>query len=183
MNCLKCGGRLHSSVIGLYHFRESGLPNVYLKDSVTVWKCGSCGEKLIQISGLERLHDAIAYDLLKKKALLSGAEFRFLRKWVGFTADKLAATLGYKTRITVSRWENGREAITAATDHAMRLLVMRIKEQAIDRRMFEHIQIEEHFEQVAKRAKRQPRIVIDKATLKNLPFPATSRATAHHVSA
>ena len=139
-------------------------------------KC-ECGRKLVQIPMIERLQDAIAYELLRKKSLLIGADFRFLRKWVGLTSVKLASALGFKSRVSLSRWENGKEPITAATDHAMRLLVMRIKEQAIDRRMFESVQIEEYFEKIVKRKTVQPRITIDKDKIENLPFPALPPAS------
>ncbi len=179
MNCLQCGKRMNGSIVGLYHYKESGLSNVYLKDSVTVFKC-ACGEKLVEIPKIERLQDAIAYKLLTKKALIIGAEFRFLRKWIGLTAEKLASALGQKTRISVSRWENGKAPITAATDHAMRLLVMRIKEQTIDQRMLNEIDIQDYFENIRSKQKTQQRITIDENTIRSLPFPASSSARPQH---
>ncbi len=173
MRCPKCSNILVSSVVRLYQYRESGLDNVYLGDWVTRHKC-QCGESFVEIESMDRLHDAIAYDLLQKTTLLAPKEFRFLRKWVGLTSEKLAFTLGFKKRQTVSRYENGKEPITPATDHAMRLLVLRIKEQAINQRMLQNIQFEEHLEKIVGRSKKQARITIDKERLKNLPFPASS---------
>ena len=173
MTCVECGKELKATLVGLYHYTESGLPNVYLKDSVRIHECAS-GHRFVEISMVERLQDAIAYELLKKKSLLTGQEFRFLRKWLGLTAERLTAGLGYKSRQSVSRWENGKEPITAATDHAMRLFVLRLKEETINRRMFEHIQIQDYFEQIASRRGKHFKITIDRETLKNLPFPAAS---------
>lgn len=163
-------------MVGLYHYKESGLPYVYLKDVVRLHQCAK-GHKFVEIPMMDRLQDAIGYELLKKKALLTGQEFRFLRKWLSLTADKLASALGYKSRQSVSRWENGKELLTAATDHAMRLFVLRLKEETINSRMFEDIQIREYFEQIASKPGKPSRITIDRQTLKNLPFPAIPAAS------
>lgn len=169
MKCPQCGKATKKAVAKLYHYRESGLDNVYLQD-IPVFPC-QCGERLVQIQAIDRLHDAIAYHLLKKPSLLTGPEFRFLRKWVGLTANQLATLLGVKTRISVSRWENGKAPITASTDHAMRLLVMRLKEEALHRRMFTEIEIQEQFERIATKPTKSERITITKETIENLPFP------------
>lgn len=170
MNCPKCSNELQRAVVKLYHYRESGLENVYLKDIVS-YKC-ECGEKLVQMPSIDRLHGAVAYDLLKKRFLLTGPEFRFLRKWVGRTAKELASLLGVRTRISISRWENGKAPITPATDHAMRLLVMRLKEQAVNQRMFTEIKVQEQFERIAVKTSRPARITISRKSLKKLPFPS-----------
>ena len=159
MTCPQCGATLpRPEVVRLYHYRESGLDTVYLKD-ITTYRC-ACGERLVQIPTVERVHDAIAAELLAKPSLLTGPEFRFLRKWVGLTAPELASALGVKTRITISRWENDKAPLTAAADHAMRLLVMRMKEDALNRRLFEHLTVAEQFRRIAPTARRF-RITID----------------------
>ena len=153
MTCPQCGATLpRPEVVRLYQYRESGLDNVYLKD-ITTYRC-ACGERLVQIPTVERVHDAIAAELLAKPSLLTGPEFRFLRKWVGLTAPELASALGVKTRITISRWENDKAPLTAAADHAMRLLVMRMKEDALNRRLFEHVTVAEQFRLIAPTARR-----------------------------
>lgn len=153
MTCPKCGATLpRPEVVRLYHYRESGLDNVYLRDIAT-YRC-TCGERLVQIPAVERVHDAIAAELLAKPSLLTGPEFRFLRKWGGLTAPELASALGIKTRITISRWENEKSPLTAAADRAMRLLVMRMKEDALNRRLFEHVAVAEQFRRIAPTARR-----------------------------
>ncbi len=153
MTCPQCGATLpRPEVVRLYHYRESGLDNVYLKD-ITTYRC-ACGERVVKIPAVERVHDAIAAELLTKSSLLTGPEFRFLRKWVGLTAPELASALGVKTRITISRWENDKAPLTAAADHAMRLLVMRMKEDALNRRLFEHVTVAEQFRRIAPTARR-----------------------------
>lgn len=175
--CLICRKELKKSVAKLYHYRESGLSNVFLQN-ITLYQC-ECGEKLVQIPMIERLHDAIAFNLLKKRALLTGPEFRFLRKWIGLTANGLAAMLGVKSRISVSRWENGRAPLTAATDHAMRLLVMRVKEEALKQRMFMEIEIQDQFERISAKPSKPERMVITKKTLDNLPFPPQRHSVSY----
>ncbi|TAJ08745.1 MAG: hypothetical protein EPO61_07490 [Nitrospirae bacterium] len=159
-----------------HHYRESGLSNVYLQN-IASYRC-DCGEKLVQIPAIDRLHDAVAYYLLKKPSLLTGEEFRFLRKWVGLTAIQLLPLLGVKTRISISRWENGKAPITASTDHAMRLLVMRLKEESLHQRMFTEIEIQGHFEQMGAKAGKPVRVTISKAMLDRLPFPHQPMAAA-----
>ena len=175
--CPKCGKELKKSVAKLYHFWESGLPNVFLQN-ITLHQC-TCGEKLVQIPALERLLDAIAFNLLKKRTLLTGLEFRFLRKWIGLTANGLAAMLGVKSRISISRWENGRAPLTAAMDHAMRLLVMRMKEEALKQRMFTEIEIQEQFERISAKPGKSERMVITQKTLDDLPFPPQYHHARH----
>ncbi|MEW6684455.1 MAG: type II TA system antitoxin MqsA family protein [Nitrospirota bacterium] len=153
MTCPQCGQPLpRPEVVRLYHYRESGLDNVYLKD-ITTYRC-ACGERVIKIPAVEHVHDAIAAELLSKSSLLTGAEFRFLRKWAGLTAPELASALGIKTRITISRWENDKARLTAAADRAIRLLVMRMKEDALNRRLFEHVTVAEQFRRIAPTARR-----------------------------
>jgi putative zinc finger/helix-turn-helix YgiT family protein len=153
MTCPQCGATLpRPEVVRSYHYRESGLDTVYLKD-ITTYRC-ACGERLVQIPAVEHVHDSIAAELLAKPSLLTGPEFRFLRKWVGLTAPELSSALGVKTRITISRWENNKAPLTAAADHAMRLLVMRMKEDALNRRLFEHVTVAEQFRRIAPTAQR-----------------------------
>jgi transcriptional regulator with XRE-family HTH domain len=161
--CPKCGKELKKSMAKLYHFLESGLPNVFLQN-IALYQC-ACGEKLVQIPAMDRLLDAIAFNLLKKRTLLTGL------KWIGLTANGLAALLGVKSRISISRWENGRAPLTAATDHAMRLLVMRVKEEAVKQRMFMEIEIQEQFERISAKPGKSERMVITQKTLDDLPFP------------
>ncbi len=61
--------------------------------------------------------------------------------------------------------------MTASTDHAMRLLVMRLKEEALHQRMFTEIEIQEHFERMAWKLGKPVQITISKEMLDRLPFP------------
>lgn len=171
MICPYCGKKTQSSITKRYHYKESGLDNVYLKNSAMLHKC-VCGKKFIEIPQIERLHDAIAYRLLNKKTIWLGQEFRFLRKWVGLTAEELGRLLGHVKRGTISRWENDRIPITPATHHQMLLLVLRLKEEAINERMYLEIATKEILEKIAEKAKAPASITITPDTIKTLPFPA-----------
>ncbi len=171
MVCPTCGKKAECSVIKRYHYKESGLDNVYLKDGARLHAC-VCGQKFMEIPQIERLHDAIAYRLLNKKTIWRGQEFRFLRKWVGLTAEELGRLLGSVKRGTISRWENDKIPITPATHHQMLLLVVRLREEAINERMYLEIAIKEILEKIAEKAKTSVSITITLDTIKSLPFPA-----------
>jgi putative zinc finger/helix-turn-helix YgiT family protein len=117
MICPICGRKL-SATVQDYHYIESGLDNVFVS-GVTLYKC-RCGEEYVQLPGAQLVHDQIASELLKKSSLLTGAEAKFLRKWLRLTSEELAQALG-KTRVSVSRWENTNPSSSA--DRTLRLYV------------------------------------------------------------
>jgi len=137
---------------------------------------------------MERLQDAIAYVLLKKKSLWNGREFRFLRKWSGLTPEELRMALGGISRVHLSRLENGKAPITMAIHHQMFLLILRMKEETINRRMLEDIAIREFFEKMNDTVKRNQRIhhkkgksltiTITPQIIKDLPFPSPQTVSA-----
>src|SRR2546425_5335584 len=104
MICLKCSEPLEPQIVPQYHYKQCGLDNVYFIHTVRKYE-SKCGEKYFEFPQLDIVYLAIAYCLLKKKALLNPKEFRFLRKWVGLTAEKLIGLLGVGSRVTVSNWE------------------------------------------------------------------------------
>jgi len=141
-----------------------------------VHKC-VCGQQFTEIPKMERLHDAIAYDLLNKKTLWSGREFRFLRKWVGLTVEELGSALGQVSRDTVSKWERGTARITRATHHQMLLLVLRLNEDAINERMHLKIDVLEFLGKIAGTEHTPVPVTITADTLKRLPFAASTKGT------
>jgi YgiT-type zinc finger domain-containing protein len=102
MNCHICGKNTKISV-GNYHYRESGLDNVWLED-VEILQC-DCGESAL-IPRAPEVHSLIANCLIRQNGQLSGKEIRFLRKnmWV-----KLAdfAPMIEVDPIDLARWERG----------------------------------------------------------------------------
>ena len=172
MNCYGCNKKIKGTTIRRYHYKESGLDNVYLKDSVIQYKC-PCGEDFIEIPMIGRLQDAIAYMLLKKKTLWNGQEFRFLRKWAGLIPEEFRMALGGMSRVHLSRLENGKVPLTMATHHQMFLFILRLKEESINKRMLEEIEIREFFETIkGKKEGKSANITITPQIIKDLPFPS-----------
>ena len=86
----------------MYHYRESGLRNVWLANGYdaheTAYGPG------VAIHDLEGLHRTIAHGLVNKGGKLTGAELRFLRQEMEMSQAKLAAMLGNEAQ-TVALWE------------------------------------------------------------------------------
>jgi putative zinc finger/helix-turn-helix YgiT family protein len=89
--------------------------------SATHLRCPKCGETMLRFSDSKRLgEDAIAI-YRKKHGLLSADELRAIRSKFGLTQAQLARLLRLGAN-TVSRWEAGRNAQTAAMDLLLRLI-------------------------------------------------------------
>ena len=127
MKCPECGEKLKKTR-RIYHYKESGLDNVYLKD-IDIYKCVECNAEMPAIPQIERLHGRIAAAIIRKNVPLSGKEIVFIRKHMELKAKDLAQMLNV-SRVTVSRWETGAEDIGASNDKLIRLLyVQSIQEQ------------------------------------------------------
>jgi len=112
-----------------YRYTESGLKNVVLK-GISAYKCPKCKQINPVILRIKEIHRIIGEKLINRNSLLMGSEVTFLRKEMGIRAKDLAQILGV-TQVTVSRWENEREQISAACDRLIRFLYgNRIFEQA-----------------------------------------------------
>lgn len=84
-------------------------------------KCPKCGEVVLGFKDAKRLHeDAIAI-YRKRRGLLSAEQIRDIRQRYGLTQTDLARLLRLGAN-TVSRWESGRNAQTAAMDLLLRLI-------------------------------------------------------------
>ena len=118
--CINCGAAAKSRRQA-YRYEESGLPNLVL-EGVAVTKCAACGESAVAIPRLARIHTAIARALLTSPRRLSGPQFRFLRKQLGFSGEELAKYL-HTDKTKISKWERDEDPIGPATDRLMRLVV------------------------------------------------------------
>jgi len=103
-----------------YPYKESGLDNVVLK-GISAYVCPSCGEVNPIIRNPLAVHQRLAETLISKKSILSNREIIFLRKEMGIKAIDLARIMGV-SKVTVSRWENGRERISSVADRLVRTL-------------------------------------------------------------
>lgn len=117
--CFDCGGTMQGRREN-YNYTESGLRSLVLMN-VVVFHCAKCGAIVPEIPAVEKLHRAVALDLLTKNTLLSPEEIRFVRKVSGYTATQLAAVMGVN-KVSVSRWEGGARPIGKESDRLLRLL-------------------------------------------------------------
>lgn len=117
-HCSECGE-------GMMSTREdrpySKLPGVLLC-GVEVLRCPECGESEVVIPRPNQLGDLLARHLIEKRDRLVGAEVRFLRAHLGLSGVELARRMGVAPE-TVSRWENGKDAMGPVADRLLRLLV------------------------------------------------------------
>jgi len=98
-----------------------GLPDITVR-RVEVWECRGCGEVEFGIRRLAGLHVAIAQTLIQKPGILTSAEVRFLRSYMGWSGADFARQMEV-TPETVSRWETGRLRMSLMAERLLRLLV------------------------------------------------------------
>lgn len=118
--CRSCGER---SLAGHIEDRPlDSLPSVVAR-GLKVTRCEACGAEAVSIPRLEELHRVVAMALVRKPGRLTGAEVRYLRKWLGWSGQDLARRFDL-TKEHVSRIENGHNPISGVADRLIRLLVV-----------------------------------------------------------
>ena len=123
--CTECGqAGLESMAPTLYHYKMSGLDNVYLKGGVLEFICPRCGVRSTSISNLIGLHKAIAGSLALAKRRLSGSELRFLREQLGFSAEELASLVEYSEEY-IRKIESGSTSPKAPYEMFLKVAVLR----------------------------------------------------------
>jgi DNA-binding XRE family transcriptional regulator len=105
-----------------YHFKASGLPNVYLLNGVKFETDPDYGE-LVSFERLPDLFMAIAFALVTKPDRLTGPEMRFLRKRMEMTQAALAKEL-WVSEQTVANYEKENGTENGPADRALRLLFL-----------------------------------------------------------
>lgn len=119
--CRSCGKAELTSSAETYLYAESGLPNVTLV-GVEIRRCPACGDHELVLPRVADLHRTIAHAVITKRARLSGAEVRFLRKYLGWSGVDFARHIGADPS-TVSNWETDKDPIGMASDRLLRLMV------------------------------------------------------------
>jgi len=104
----------------MYHYLESGLRNIWLKNGYKEER-GSYGIT-VAIEDIEGLHQVIALTLTQKPIRLSGTEIRFLRKEMGLSQQGLGQILSVSSQ-SVAQWEKGKGKIQGPSDRLLRVLV------------------------------------------------------------
>ena len=120
MKCEVCKAETAIKLAQRYHYTECGLDNVYL-EGIDLRVCEACGEASPRIPRINDLHATIGQAVALQNVPLSGQETRFLRQHLGLKAKEWAAFLHVDTA-TLSRWENGGQAIGPQADSLMRLM-------------------------------------------------------------
>jgi transcriptional regulator with XRE-family HTH domain len=129
MKCLKCKRKMEMKR-ELYHYRESGLNNIWLKN----WPmlvCSKCQTKLPLLPDPDKTAQEITRALVSQTGRLDGDSIVFLRKAMRLTTEALAKLLGVD-RVTVSRWENNKRNIEFGSD-------LRLRYYAMNRILPEHV--------------------------------------------
>ena len=101
----------------MYHYTESGLPNVYLRDGFIVRDID--GEEAVSIHDINGLHKVIGPDIISRSPALTGDEVRFLRKEMDLTQNAFSNIVGV-SEDTVRGWENGRSRVGKPEDTLIR---------------------------------------------------------------
>jgi transcriptional regulator with XRE-family HTH domain len=118
--CSNCGTM--APVIRTNHrFDEMGLPVELMR--VKVVKCPQCGNTDPIIPDLNDLMHAMALAVVCRTCKLSGAEFRFLRKYIGKSGEEFGRLL-HLDKTTVSKMENDIIPIGDQTDRLVRFVVL-----------------------------------------------------------
>jgi len=126
--CEECGKKMRRTVQDRYQYLESGLSNVVLH-RIVVYVC-ECGEQVVGLPNVERLHELIFEKILMKKSPVRGDELRFLRKSMTLKAVDFAKMLKVDPT-TLSKWEGGHQAISEEHDKLIRFaIVLTISERA-----------------------------------------------------
>jgi len=86
----------------MYHYKSCGLKKIYLKNGYRV-RDTKYGQSVF-IHNIEGLHRALALDLIENRPFLTGPQFRFLRKELGMSHERIAIILGNDAQ-SISLWE------------------------------------------------------------------------------
>jgi transcriptional regulator with XRE-family HTH domain len=129
MNC-NCGAKLKVKPIPLYHYKECGLPNVFLA-GIDIAVCAKCGERYPIVPSILELYEKISEAVALKPVILTPREIKFLRKQLGLTAARWATYLKMD-KSYVSRIENGHVPISKQFDAFVRFLYFRLLEDQND---------------------------------------------------
>lgn len=92
----------------LYHYVDSGLPNIWLDGGVETTET-EYGQAT-SIANLDDLHHEIAMDIISSPGRMTGAEFRFIRIELDLSQRVLAGCIK-STEKNVQRWETDREKL------------------------------------------------------------------------
>ncbi len=118
MKCMQCGSAMTTKRENVPY---TALPGTVLV-GVEVSRCPNCGEFEVAIPAVDELNRVLAEAVIHKKARLTGAEIRFLRSYIGYSAVDFGKAIG-SNPATVSRWESDKQPIGHHADLLLRAMV------------------------------------------------------------
>jgi len=127
LKCYKCGKANFVSSKTTVEYKQAGLPYPVLLVGIPVRECPACGEQGITIPDPEGLHRMLSLHIALANRALFPQEIRFVRKYLDWSADHLAAVMGVDPK-TLSRWENGRQKLGPVAERFLRLIVLQMLE-------------------------------------------------------
>lgn len=104
-----------------YHYKECGLPNVFLANGYEIETVD--GDEYVSIQNVDGLWRAISMNLVSSQKLLSPRAIRFLRAQMGYTQAEMADLLGVDDQ-TVARWEKGQARLPGPADRSLRVFYL-----------------------------------------------------------
>jgi putative zinc finger/helix-turn-helix YgiT family protein len=134
MLCDHCGKARLRTQKGPYHYTESGLPGVFLRN-VKWSECPACHAREVTLPRAGQLHRYIAWRITTKPTMLTGEEIVFLRKVLRKNQKQLAELLGL-SQVVLNRWETGaRNGHATANDSRIRLVYLTMQQDEYTRRI------------------------------------------------
>jgi putative zinc finger/helix-turn-helix YgiT family protein len=132
---------------GTYQYRESGLPNVILKN-VDVIRCENCGNEDPLIPRANELTRVLAVAVIAKNDRLVGEEIRFLRKYLRMNGEQFGELIKVD-KTTLSRWENNAQTPSEQND-----MLIRAVSAALGKGLKQDIErIVRHFSSISEKSK------------------------------
>ncbi|KTB62489.1 transcriptional regulator [Pseudomonas veronii] len=125
----------------MYEYKGCGFRGVFLTDGYTIVDTpyGSG----VTITDIDRLHAAIADELVEQEHEMTGQQFRFLRKQLGLTQEHLTPLFGVDVQ-TIANWEKRQEeAIPRTSSLAMRYVYKTASRHGLDTLYVQHRIIED----------------------------------------
>jgi YgiT-type zinc finger domain-containing protein len=123
--CSNCGATAKVRR-GDYDFSECGLSRVVLQ-GIEIIRCDHCGNEDPIIPRMNDLMRSLALAVIGKPYGLWGEDVRFLRKYLGMTAEEFSRYL-HVDKTTLSKWETGDDPVGDQSDRLIRLLCLSLGE-------------------------------------------------------
>jgi len=126
VTCPSCGRAAATArLLPMYRYKESGIPNLWLRGGVTETACTSCRKRHIKIEKEAQLLQVIALRLLMDARPLTGAEMRFLRGACHLSQAKLAGALRRRRETVSERESKANPGIVFAEEVLVRRVFLR----------------------------------------------------------